>query len=82
MINKIVVKINMFAFKQTIYTPDGKIYSASMKEIADKVCDLCHQMDIYEVEIKGKSFAYKLSKEIYAKELSKYQNNKIRVKGV
>ena len=80
--NKIVVKINMFALKQTIYTPDGKIYSASMNEVADKVCDLCHKMDIYEVEIKGKSFAYKLSKEIYAKEISKYQNNKIRIKGV
>lgn len=80
--NKIVVKVNMFALKQTIYTPDGKVYSASMKEVADKVCDLCHGMDIYEVVIKGKSFAYKLSKEIYAKEISKYQSNKIRVKGV
>ena len=50
--NKIVIKINMFALKQTIYTPDGKIYSASMKEIADKVCDLCHKMDIYEVPIE------------------------------
>ena len=80
--SKIIVKVNMFALKQTIYTPDGKVYSASMKEIADKVCELCHQMDVYQVEIKGKTFAYKISKEIYAKEMTKYKSNKIRVKGV
>ena len=80
--SKIIVKVNMFALKQTIYTPDGKIYSASMKEIAEKVCELCHQMDVYQVEIKGKTFDYKISKEIYAKEMSKYRSNKIRVKGV
>ena len=79
--DKIVVKINLFAMKQTIYTPAG-IYSASMKEIADKVCELCYGLDVYEVEIRGKSFAYKISKEIYAKEISKYQSNKIRIKGV
>lgn len=80
--NKIVVKVNMFAIKQTIYAPDGKIYSASLKEIPGVVCDLCHSIDIYDVEIKGRTFAYKLSKEIYAKEISNYQSNKIRVKGV
>ena len=80
--NKIVVKVNMFAIKQTIYPPDGKIYSASLKEIPRIVCDLCYSMDIYNVEIKGRTFAYRLSKEIYAKEISNYQSNKIRVKGV
>lgn len=80
--NKIVIKVNMFAMKQSIYTPDGKVYSVSMKEIADKVCNLCHSMDIYQIDIVGKPFVYKLSKEIYAKEMAKYGKNTIRIKGV
>lgn len=81
--NKIIVKINMFDMDQSIYLPTGEAKISSLKNLPHIIPDLCYEYNIYDVELHGvNSFTYKLAQEIQEKELTHYNENKIKIKGV
>lgn len=84
---KIVIKFNMFGYKQKIFivNESGKvestIYSSSdFDEVSDKIIETSRMFEIKDVDISGpRPYLERLAEKCYQKEIAKYNHNQIMI---